>query len=141
MVLHNQQGRKRKTEGVVTIEFDWKAADDLPDVHDQDYPQFAALTGENEAGFPTEGAVNTAWLGEISTVREDKRKVTIITPYRAYEKLQAADAIDAGSLGKFVFQDQQVLPFDPATMNDSDVAGLVLTTAAAQGDDVWVLRK
>ncbi len=141
MQIHRQQGRVTKQESVVTIRIKWKDSDDLPVIdQDSEYPQFAALTGENEAGWPDPAQVNQKWLGEISTVDPDKKEVTIITPFHVKEQLQAAVAIDPAEIGKFVFQGQKVLPFD-STHNDSDVVGLVYTSATSADDPVWVLRK
>lgn len=141
MQIHRQQGRATKQGAVVTVKLSWKSGDAAPVLDQtQEYPQFAALTGENEAGWPNPAAVNTAWLGEISTYDPERGEVTVITPYHVKEVLPAAAVIDPADIGHFVFQGQKVLPYVGATHDAKDIAGIVLTAAAAPDDPVWVLR-
>lgn len=142
MAIHAQQGRRTKQGSVITLMFKWKVGDELP-VIDQtvEYPQYAVLTGEMEAGWPATNAVNQLWLGEISTVDIERREVTIITPYPVFEKALAQAAITAENIGKFVFQGQKVLLYVPESHDASDVQGLVVTAAAEADAPVWILRK
>jgi len=140
MQIHTQQGSARKQDAVITVRLAWKSGDAAPVLADAEFPQFAALTGEREAGWPASGVVDQKTLGEISTYDAVKSEVTLITPYHAKVQLPAGAAITVNDLGHYVLIDHEVVPFNPGTHNDRDIRGMVISTAAAQGDAVEVLH-
>lgn len=140
MQIHTQQGSARKQDAVITVRLAWKSGDAAPVLADAEFPQFAALTGEREAGWPATGVVDTKTIGEISTFDSVKNEVTIITPFHGKAKLPAGGAITANDLGPYVLIDNEVVPYDVLTHTVDNIRGTVISTAAAQGDAVDVLH-
>lgn len=143
-----QQGRKEKQESVISQKFKWRSSDAFPDFSPgKEYPQFCTLTGEMEVGWPSDTAVDDKWVGELFSGDEDNETVVVVTRFHAKEQAVAGAVINpASDLGYFVWVFDaasglhRVVPYTAVSHTPEQIAGMVITGAAAVNDEVTILR-
>ena len=98
------------------------------------------ISGAGIVALPS-AAASLSIVGTVSIHEKDALFCTVDTKFREYrEDRVAGEAIDAGSPFVHGAGDGKLYAYDDETMDSAAIAGLAVTTAAADGDVIKTLE-